>query len=107
MGCVVCSKWVQCENGNEKWSQYLKWCVVCSKCDNNNNNNNTLEKVEKFGYLGDMLNADDRTDCRAVIDEDVHGSSELSPILTFKGASLRVRGKVYGSRVRSCIVVTG
>ncbi|XP_065321166.1 uncharacterized protein LOC135928639 [Gordionus sp. m RMFG-2023] len=70
----------------------------------------TLEKkVDKFGYLGDMLNADCGVDSAvfARIGQAWEKFREMSSILTNKKVSLKLKGKVYGSCVRSCLVYGG
>ena len=65
-----------------------------------------FEKVGKFCYLGDMLNADGGADSAVVARVRCAWKKfrELSPILTSKGASLALKGRVYKSCVRSCMV---
>ena len=64
-------------------------------------NGDTLESVGEFCYLGDMVNADDGADSAVVARIRCAWKMfrELSHILTFKGASLKLKGKVYGSGV--------
>jgi len=65
-----------------------------------------LEKVGKFCYLGDMLNADGGADSAVVarVRSAWKKFRELSPILTSKRISLSLKGKIYASCVRSCLV---
>jgi len=69
-------------------------------------NDIVLERVGKFCYLGDMLNADGGVDSAVVarIRCGWNKFRELAPILTHKGASLIVTGKVYESCVRSAMI---
>jgi len=68
----------------------------------------SLEKVDKFCYLGDMLDADGG--CDSAVTARV-GSAwkkfrEYLLILTGKGFSLKLKGKVYATCtcVRSCLM---
>ena len=65
-----------------------------------------LEGIEKFCYLGDMISADGGADSAVVarVRSAWKKFRELSPILTQKGASLTLKGKVYMSCVRSCMI---
>ena len=71
-------------------------------------NGDILESVGKFGYLGDMLNADSGAVLAVVEILRMRCAwkkfRKLSPILTFKEASLKLKGKVSGNRVRSCMM---
>ena len=65
-----------------------------------------LEKVDKFCYLGDMLDADGA--CDSAVTTRVRSAwkkfLEYLPILTGKGFSLKMKGKVYATCVRSCLM---
>ena len=66
----------------------------------------SLEKVDKFCYLGDMLYADA---CDSAVTAIVRSTwktfREYLPILTGKGFSLKLKGKVYATYcVRSCLM---
>ena len=65
-----------------------------------------LEKVDKFCYLGDMLDADGG--CDSAVTTRVRSAwknfREYLPILTGKGFSLKLKGKVYATCVRSCLM---
>ncbi|MBJ3201397.1 hypothetical protein JGB54_23255, partial [Salmonella enterica subsp. enterica serovar Agona] len=69
-------------------------------------NGDSLEKVERFCYLGDMVSADGGADLAvtARVRSAWKKFKELAPILTSKGASLRLKGKIYQSCVRSCLM---
>ena len=62
----------------------------------------SLEKVDKFCYLGDMLDADGG--CDSAVTARVRSAwkqiREYLPILTGKGFSLNLKGKVYATCVR-------
>ena len=64
---------------------------------------NVLEKVGKFCYLGDMLIGDGGADSAVLTRAKCAWNkfNELAPILTFKGASLKLKGRVC---VRSCMI---
>ena len=64
-----------------------------------------LEKVDKFCYSGDMLDADGG--CDSAVKTRVRSAwkkfHEYLPILTGKGFSLKLKGKVYATCV-SCLM---
>ena len=66
----------------------------------------SLEKVDKFGYLGDMLDADGG--CDSAVTTRVRSAwkkfCEYLPILNGKGFSLKLKGKVYATCVGSCLM---
>jgi len=66
----------------------------------------TLEKVDKFCYLGDTLDADGG--CDSAVTARVRSAwkkfREYLAILTGKGFSLKLKGKVYATCVRSCLM---
>ena len=66
----------------------------------------SLEKVDKFCYLGDTLDADGG--CDSAVTTRVWSAwkkfCEYLPILTGKGFSLKLKGKVYATCVRSCLL---
>ena len=68
----------------------------------------SLEKVDKFCYLGDMLDADGG--CDSAVTKRVRSAwkkfHEYLPILTGKGFLLKLKGKVYTTCVRSCLSET-
>ena len=65
-----------------------------------------LEKVDEFCYLGDMLDAD--AGCDSAVTARVRSAwkkfCEYLPILTGKGFSLKLKGKVYATHMRSCLM---
>jgi len=66
----------------------------------------SLEKVDKLCYLGNALDADGGCDSAVTAKirfawEKFH---EYLPILTGKGFSLKLKGKVYAICVRSCLM---
>ena len=66
----------------------------------------SLKKVDKFCYLGDMLDADGGCDS-AVTTRDrsaLKKFREYLPILTGKGFLLKLKAKVYATCVRICVM---
>ena len=66
-----------------------------------------LECVEKFCYLGDMIQAGGGAEeaLRARVRCACSKFRELSSILTSRGASLKVKGKLYSACVQCVMVV--
>jgi len=68
--------------------------------------NANLELVDKFCYVGDMLNA--VGDAGAAVETRIqigwNKFRQLVPLLTSKDRSLIVRGKLYSSYVRSSML---
>ena len=66
----------------------------------------SLEKVDKFCYLRDISDADGG--CDSAVTTRVRSAwkkfSEYLPILTGKGFSFKLKGKVYATCVRSCLM---
>ena len=66
----------------------------------------SLEKVDKFCYLGHMLDADEG--CDSAVTTRVRSAwkkfREYLPILTGKGFLLKLKGKVYATCVTSCLM---
>ncbi|XP_065321248.1 uncharacterized protein LOC135928720 [Gordionus sp. m RMFG-2023] len=105
--CTRCQKWVHKRCSGKKGSLMLeRMTLICKTCmkgiHNNDNLKNggldignglTLEKVDKFCYLGDMLNADGGVDSAVVarIRQAWKKFREMSSILTNKKVSLKLR----------------
>jgi hypothetical protein len=122
--CTVCKKWVHGKCSKVKGSlQKAIATFVCSRCVNsaltaaapnnaagngnwNIGNGDIIERVGKFCYLGDMINADGGADSAVVarVRSAWKKFRELLPILTHKGTSLKLKGKIYESCVRSCMI---
>ena len=66
----------------------------------------SLEKVDKFCYLGDMLDADGGCDSAVTTRVSYAWKKfrEYLPILTGKGFSLKLTGKVYATCVSNCMM---
>ena len=66
----------------------------------------SLECVDKFCYLGDMIGAGGGAGdaVRARVRCAWGKFNELKPILTVRGASLRLKGKIYAACVQSVMV---
>jgi len=62
----------------------------------------SLDKVDKFCYLADMLDADG--ECDSAVTIKVRSAWNKIPILTGKGFSLKLKGNVYATCVRSCLM---
>jgi hypothetical protein len=65
-----------------------------------------LEKVGKFSYLGDMLDAEGGADLAVATRMKYAWKKfrELSPFLTSKGFSLMLKMKVCASCIRRCMI---
>ena len=65
-----------------------------------------FERVGKFCYLGDLINADEGAEFASVMRTSCAGQKfqELSPILTGKYISLKLKGRVYETFVRSAML---
>ena len=64
----------------------------------------TLQIVDKFCYLGDVIGGGAEEASRARIRCAWAKFRELAPILTSRGASLKMKGKIYKTCVRSIMV---
>jgi hypothetical protein len=117
--CVECKKWVHhkpCSGIKGKLVEGLKF--TCSVCVKGGHVDPVVEKevvlgeagklqcVDKFCYLGDMLG------CGGGAGDAVRNRvrcawgkfRELTPILTVRGLSLKMKGKIYGACVQSTMV---
>jgi len=118
--CTGCLKWVhkRC-SGVKEILTAVSATFICTTClrgpkvdDVKRNegldigNGVVLEKVDKFCYLGDTLNANVGADSAVVarVRSAWRKFRELSPILAHKGASLAVKNKIYKCCVRSCML---
>ena len=66
----------------------------------------TVECVDKFCYLGDMVGEGGGAveASKARVKCAWNKFREFSPILTTRGASLRMKGKLYSACIRSVMV---
>jgi hypothetical protein len=116
--CEVCKKWVhkKCSGVKGKLKADVKFtCPVCVRGGPSNpvvekevllGEAGSLQCVDKFCYLGDMLGcgggAEDATRTRV---KCAWGKfRELTPILTLRGMSLKMKGKIYRACVQSVMV---
>lgn len=115
--CGTCGKWVhhKCSGIKGKLKDVAFKCSACVSGLQDKNNEQrevvlgqdcVLEIVDKFCYLGDMIGVGGGADeaSRARIRCAWAKFNELAPILTSKGASLRMKGKIYKACVRSVMV---
>src|SRR5579863_5536190 len=116
--CAVCKKWVhkKCSGVKGRLTDGIKLiCPVCVKGGHSSavedkevllGEAGSLECVDKFCYLGDMLG------CGGGVDDAVRTRvkcswgkfRELAPILTVRGMSLKMKGKIYRACVQSVMV---
>src|ERR1043165_3611088 len=115
--CPQCGKWIHKRCSGVKGS--LESCrnFICAKCLHKVASvevtvggpkcaNDSLESVDTFCYLGDMLCAgggvEEAVRCRV---RCAWGKfRELAPIITVRGTSLRVKGKIYKACVQSLMM---
>ena len=65
----------------------------------------SLEKVDKFCYLGDMLDVDGGCDSAVTVSQIcLKKFHEYLTILIGKGFSLQLKGKLHATCVRSCLM---
>ena len=118
--CTMCKKWIHygCSKISGKVGDVDASVYVCPRCSEGEceeivkdvvfklNGCEELETVSRFCYLGDMLGsgggAEEATVARVTC---AWGKfSELAPILTMRGASLRLKGKIYRACVQNVLV---
>ena len=114
--CTACGKWVHARcTEKKKVSVYVNKNFVCKKCRSVVNNFKRsadeklcdgVETVSKFTYLGDRLNA--TGGCEAVVTARSRIGwmkfRECSKILKGGRFSLKMKGKLYKSCVRSAML---
>ena len=116
--CTSCQAWVhkKCSKIKGKLKPVSDYC--CGKCTGGNPGRpdvlpqislgagQNLDCVDKFCYLGDMIAAGGGTEeaSRARARCAWAKFKELAPILTSRGASLKVKGQVYRSCVQTVLV---
>jgi hypothetical protein len=116
--CTSCHAWIhkKCSGISGKLKRVIDYC--CRRCMGGNpvrsevlqqislGVGQNLDRVEKFCYLGDMIGAGggaeeaSRTRVRCAWAK----FKELAPVLTSRGASLKVKGKVYNACVQRVLV---
>ena len=116
--CTSCGSWVhkRCSGVSGKLSKALNF--VCKRCAGGTrvqlgeltevslDMDQKLECVDKFRYLGDMIGAGGGAgeSSRARVSSAWAKFRELAPILTNRGASLKVKGKIYKACVQRVLV---
>jgi len=118
--CTGCEKWIhkRCSGVAGRLQEAVASTYICRKCSGGMdvsakndgifklNENDKLELVSKFCYLGDMLGkvggAEEasRTRVRCAWGK----FTELAPLLTMRGASLKLKGKIYKACVQRVMV---
>jgi hypothetical protein len=115
--CGSCQKWVHKKCSGVKGKLKADSTFQCRKCKHPGPAVNSgvisveleqgvfVECVEEFCYLGDMLSAGGGAGeaARTRVKCAWKKFRELSPILTAKGASLALKGKIYSACVRSAM----
>ena len=113
--CGVCGKWVdrRCSGIKGKLKNNIGFkCTACVAGQQDEIDerelvlgpDSTLQIVDKFCYLGDVIGGGAEEASRARIRCAWAKFRELAPILTSRGASLKMKGKIYKTCVRSVMV---
>jgi hypothetical protein len=130
--CQKCKKWVHSKCSGIKGNlKVMENQFICKKCDGSQSgqetewwgqdnlhhnkdgkleykmsNGETLEMVTKFCYLGDVIEAGGGVESavRARIQKAWGKFRELGSIITRKGMSIKVKGRVYDACVRSTLL---
>ena len=113
--CSKCKKWIHKKCTNIKGSLKVDPNFCCSSCiagpvevlkEVKIGVNDTLECVEKFCYLGDMIGSGGGAEeaSRARVRSAWSKFKQLAPVLTSRGASLRIKGKVYKACVQNVML---
>lgn len=115
--CMACRKWIHKKCSNVKGRLKADSSYKCATCLSGGpvkmsvkeltvGTDGKLECVERFCYLGDMISAGGGAEdaARARVRCAWNKFRELSPILTTRGASLRLKGKIYKACVQSVMV---
>lgn len=117
--CTVCKQWVHRRCSGLTGSLSVVVGFKCSRCVKGIERKETMKEVEvenvgklecvsKFCYLGDMIGSGGGAEeaSRARVRCAWGKFRELAPILTSRGASLKVKGKVYSACVQ-CVMTYG
>jgi len=114
--CTVCKKWVhkRCSRVKDELKDVLDYkCPICLGQVQRRNGSEVelgqgekLEVVQKFCYLGDMIGSGGGAEeaARARVRCAWGKFNQLRPILALRGASWKVKGKIYKSCVQSVMV---
>jgi hypothetical protein len=117
--CTVCKAWIHKRCSGLSMSLKDRTGFRCKTCVNGSlsqssdmlkeiplGSDNKLKCVEKFSYLGDMIGSGGGAEeaSRARVRCAWSKFRELAPILTSRGASLRIKGKIYRACVQRVIV---
>ena len=115
--CPACKCWVHAKCSGLKGQVAKATNFVCSQCnsgavaDRNNEEKvmlagSNLEVVDKFCYLGNMLDAGGgaKSSTATRVKSGWKKFRELLPLLTTKAISLKVKGELYAACVRSVML---
>jgi hypothetical protein len=114
--CVSCKKWVHKRCSGISGSMTKSKDFECRACKAGGNkqesgemklvDDTVLERVETFCYLGDMLSSNGGCEhaVLARVSKAWNKFRELKPVLCAKGISLKLKGRVYETCVRSCMM---
>ena len=116
--CASCKKWThkRCSGIKGRLKVDLNYrCPICLQGGKDEKveesvlflgNDEKLECVDRFCYLSDMLASGGGADLysRTRVWCAWNKCRELAPILTTRGASLKLKGKIYKACVRSVLI---
>ena len=115
--CRTCGKWIhhKCRGIKGKLKNTEFKCSVCVAGKEGGSSERqelllgpdcTLKVVDRFCYLGDVIGAEGGAEkaSRARVRCAWAKFRELVPILTSRGASLKMKGKIYNACVRSVMI---
>lgn len=118
--CPKCKCWVHAKCSGIKGRLANASDFVCTKCRNGNPSGKDVEKdvekvllagcnleiVDRFCYLGDMLDAGGGAESSTItrVRSGWKKFRELLPLLTTRAVSLKVRGELYATCVRSVML---
>ena len=117
IACARCGDWVHKRCSGLKCSLNTVVGFECRRCVEGTGHEEVkreieiehvgkLECVDKFCYLGDMIGAGGGAEeaSTARVRWAWGKFRELSPILTSRGASIKMKGKLYSARVQSAMI---
>ena len=120
--CNSCDKWIhhRCSGVKGRFKNFVSYtCPVCTRTVQDQSASSTermdklfmkdgacFEIVNQFCYLGDMIGAGGGAGdaSRTRVRSGWKKFHELAPVLTLKGASHTMKGKIYSTCVRSAMV---